>query len=125
MSRTEFKSEAFFAALDGARIARSLNWKQVAEQSGVSASTLTRMAQGKRPDVDSLAALVSWSGLSADPFVGSSLAAPSGESLSRITSLLYADVSLSDDSRETMVEMISAAYARSRRAGQNGEKVDG
>ncbi len=119
MSKSEFKGEAFFAALDSARTARRLNWKQVADQSGVSASTLTRMAQGKRPDVDSLAALVQWSGLSADPFVGLGGRMPAPESLSRITSLLYADDSLSDDSRETMVDMITAAYARSRRSGQN------
>ncbi len=52
-----FDSDAFYAALDGVRRARDLNWKEVAAQSGVSASTLTRMAQGKRPDVDGLAAL--------------------------------------------------------------------
>lgn len=115
MPRTEFKGEAFFVALDSARAARHLNWKQVAEQSGVSASTLTRMAQGKRPDVDSLAALVQWSGLSADPFVSNGGLTAAPESLSQITSLLYADESLSDDSRETMIDMITAAYARSRK----------
>jgi hypothetical protein len=101
MSRSEFRGDAFFAALDSSRAARQLNWKQ-----------------GKRPDVDSLAALVQWSGLSADPFVGHT-AAVSPEPLSRITSLLYADESLSDDSRETMIEMITAAYSRSRRALRN------
>lgn len=118
MSRMEFRGEAFFAALDRTRAARQLNWKQVAEQSGVSASTLTRMAQGKRPDVDSLAALVQWSGLSADPFVSSGSSATNAEPLSQIASLLYADNSLSEDSRETMIEMITAAYARSRRSNQ-------
>ncbi len=118
MSRTEFRGEAFFAALDSARTARQLNWKQVAEQAGVSASTLTRMAQGKRPDVDSLTALVQWSGLSADPFVASGGSAMSAEPLSQITSLLYADSTLSEDSRETMIDMITAAYARSRRSKQ-------
>lgn len=119
MSRSEFKSEAFFSALDSARMARQLNWKQVAEQSGVSASTLTRMAQGKRPDVDSLAALVQWSGLSADPFVRSATMVSAGEPLSHITSLLYADSSLSNDGRDTMIEMITAAYARLRRSGHH------
>ena len=119
MSKSEFRGDAFFAALDSSRAARQLNWKQVAEQSGVSASTLTRMAQGKRPDVDSLAALVQWSGLSVDPFVGLASASAAPEPLSRITSLLYADESLSDDSRETMIEMITAAYSRSRRAARN------
>ena len=50
-----FDSDAFYSALDAARRAQNLNWKEVAAQSGVSASTLTRMAQGKRPDVDGFA----------------------------------------------------------------------
>jgi transcriptional regulator with XRE-family HTH domain len=121
MSKSEFKAEAFFSALDSARVGRGFNWKQVADQSGVSASTLTRMAQGKRPDVDSLAALVRWSGLSADPFVGVEASLKSREPLSQIANLLYADSNLSNDSRETMIEMISAAYARSRRVNSNEE----
>jgi transcriptional regulator with XRE-family HTH domain len=119
MSKSEFKGDAFFAALESTRSARQMNWKQVAQESGVSASTLTRMAQGKRPDVDSLAALVQWSGLSVDPFVGIEGKA-SSEPLSQITSLLYSDATLSDESRETMVDMLAAAYARSRRTQKNG-----
>lgn len=118
MSKMEFRGDAFFAALESTRSARDLNWKQVAQESGVSASTLTRMAQGKRPDVDSLAALVKWSGLSADPFVG--FEGPgSVEPLSQITNLLYSDSTLSEESRETMVDMIAAAYARSRRSSKS------
>ena len=64
--RGRFEADAFYAALDAERRDRRYTWKQVAEESQVSASTLTRMAQGRRPDVDSLAALVTWSGLSAD-----------------------------------------------------------
>ena len=117
MTKAEFKGRAFYSALDSARSARNLNWKQVAEQSGVSASTLTRMAQGKRPDVDSLAALVQWSGLSADSFVGDLGRFPHAtEPLGHITSLLHADTSLSDDGRDTMIDMITAAYSRLTRS---------
>ncbi|WP_417377273.1 helix-turn-helix domain-containing protein [Gimesia maris] len=69
MTRGAFDGEGFFAVLDGHRISRELTWRQVAKESGVSASTLTRMAQGKRPDVDSLASLLAWSGESADSFM--------------------------------------------------------
>jgi transcriptional regulator with XRE-family HTH domain len=67
-----FDNEAFFAALDSAREARKLTWKQLASQAGVSASTLTRVGQGKRPDVDSFAALVAWAGLKPADFIGTS-----------------------------------------------------
>jgi transcriptional regulator with XRE-family HTH domain len=36
---------------------------------GVSASTLTRMAQGASPDVDGFAKMVAWLGVSADDFI--------------------------------------------------------
>ena len=64
-----FENESFFRALDTTRQSRRLNWREVATESGVSASTLTRMAQGKRPDVDSLAALVTWSGLNPSDYL--------------------------------------------------------
>ena len=68
IKRARFDGDAFFAALDGGQ-ARQCTWKRVAEESGVSATTLTRISQGKRQDVDSLAALSAWSGLDVDRFV--------------------------------------------------------
>lgn len=114
MPKSEFNAARFYSALDSTRNARSLNWKQVAEGSGVSASTLTRIAQGKRPDVDSMAALVNWSGLSADEFV-SGARRSNAEPLSQITSVLSGDESLSTDAREAMIGMVTSAYVRLRK----------
>ena len=69
MPKGIFDAEGFFSSLDDVRTTRELTWKQVAKESDVPASTLTRMAQGRRPDVDSLAALLKWSGLSVDDFI--------------------------------------------------------
>lgn len=69
MPKAKFDLNAFFAALDAERQARRFTWKKVAEEAEMSASTLTRISQGKRPDVDTLAALCTWSGLSADNFM--------------------------------------------------------
>ena len=44
-----FEADAFYAALDGERQARRKTWKKVADESGVSASTLTRIGQGETP----------------------------------------------------------------------------
>lgn len=116
MSRPEFNLTLFYRSLDTARVARGLNWKQVAEASGVSASTLSRLAQGKRPDVDSLAALLSWAGLSGDGFVSNRPPQGAGpEPLSQIASVLYADDSLPEEGREAMIDMITAAYVRLRK----------
>lgn len=69
MQRAMFNKGEFYAAVDKVRMRRKLNWKQVAAQSGVTASTLTRIGQGKRPDVDGLAALAFWGGLNLNKFI--------------------------------------------------------
>lgn len=112
-----FDSDAFYEALDAVRQARKLNWKQVAAESGVSASTLTRMAQGKRPDVDGLAALASWSGLAADDFVRSEDQRPAVEPLAQITTYLRSDRNLSPEAATALDELIKVTYERLRKQG--------
>ena len=88
VKRARFDGDAFYAALDGERQARQCTWRRVAEESGVSASTLTRISQGKRPDVDSLAALSAWSGLDVDRFVKGRACKKEPEPLAVISSCL-------------------------------------
>jgi len=107
--RDQFDHDNFFSALNSQRMERRLTWKDVAAQTGVSASTLTRMAQGKRPDVDGLAALLKWSGLKAENFI------PGGQQtsedpLSQISAILRSDPKLSAAGRKTMEEVLRATY---------------
>ena len=105
-----FDNAAFYAALDAERAARNLTWKQVAEQTGVSASTLTRMAQGRRPDVDGLASLVRWSGLKPESFMGATEVV--AEPLAEITALIYADRRLSLRNKSLLDHMLRSAYEK-------------
>lgn len=115
MSKAHFDAEAFYASLDSQRQSRRLNWKQVAQQAGISASTLTRIAQGKRPDVDSLAALLAWSGLKADQFVVSDeRAAARPDPLAQITAYLRADPHLKPDAAAALEAVLKAAYEKLR-----------
>lgn len=110
-----FDGQAFYEALDATRLARRMNWKQVAEASGVSASTLTRMAQGKRPDVDSLAALIAWSGLKADEYVRTDARQRTkAEPLAVISTYLRSDKHLSPASAAALDQIIRAAYTQLR-----------
>lgn len=109
-----FDAGAFYEALDGVRQARELNWKQIAAESGVSASTLTRMAQGKRPDVDGLAALAAWSGLDTDDYVRSEHVRPEPEPLAMISTYLRSDKNLSHDAATALDELVKATYERLR-----------
>jgi transcriptional regulator with XRE-family HTH domain len=112
-----FDAGGFYGALDAVRQARELNWKQVAAESGVSASTLTRMAQGKRPDVDGLAALAAWSGLDTDDYVRSEHARPEPESLAVISTYLRSDKNLSSEAATAIDELVKATYERLRTKG--------
>lgn len=113
-----FDSGAFYGALDGTRQARGLNWKQVAAATGVSASTLTRMAQGRRPDVDGLAALASWSGLTTDDFVRSEVKPGEPEPLAMISTYLRADKNLTPEAATALDEVVKATYERLRSQGE-------
>lgn len=108
--RGSFDAEAFYVALDATREARKQNWKQVAEQSGVSASTFTRMAQGKRPDVDSLAKLVNWSGLDPNHYVLGGDERGQAEPIAVISTLLKSDKNLTKESAAALEKIIRAAY---------------
>ena len=110
-----FDAAAFYSALDAERRSRQQTWKQVADASTVSASTLTRMAQGRRPDVDSLAALVAWSGLSADAFVRGGEEKPKLGSLATITTHLKSDPHLTPEAAEALDQLIKATYERMRK----------
>ena len=110
-----FDVSALYAALDSERMARNLNWKEVSAKSGVSASTLTRLSQGRRPDVDSLAALTAWLGISADLFMAPR-PRPCGAAspLTQISIIIRDDPDLNPDAATALEELVKATYARLR-----------
>ena len=114
MAQGIFDIEAFHAALDSQRSAMAMTWKDVAAEADVSASTLTRMAQGKRPDADGLAALLKWSGLQMEMFIlkGDADVKKKPETLAQITALLRADKTLKKESAEAIEQILKAAYKR-------------
>ncbi|MEQ9175766.1 MAG: helix-turn-helix domain-containing protein [Alphaproteobacteria bacterium] len=119
--KEQFLNEAFYNALDAHRQAKKLTWKAVAEKAKVSASTLTRIAQGKRPDVDTLAALCKWSGLRADDFIGYDANTARPEPLAEIVGHLRADKNLKPEGAQAIEVMIRAAYEQFRKEKVGGE----
>ena len=69
-----FDTAALFAALDAERVTRGLTWADVAAQTGVSASTLTRTKFGGRLEVDGMLAMVRWLHRTVESFVIASAA---------------------------------------------------
>ena len=106
-----FDGEAYYSALARTVEARELNWKQVSKQTGVGASTLTRMAQGKYPDAASLAALSAWSGLNPASYVeGVKTADNRLDTVAEFSTLLRADRNLSPEAKNALEGIVRAAY---------------
>jgi len=110
-NRGHFDCDAFYAALDEIRKQKGLPWKKLADQTKVSASSLTRMGQGKHPDADSLTMLAAWSGLNPADFVTDpELKAKDTESLPKVMALLRADSTLSPEGINAIQDLLNAAY---------------
>ena len=116
MRKGQFDVEAFYEALDNVKDNNKLTWKKVADDAGVSASTLTRMAQGKRPDVDSMAALAAWSNLNIDNFiVGREKSSNSDNTIEEVAALFRADTSLTSEARSAIEAIVRTAHQELRK----------
>lgn len=109
-----FNNDAFYAALNATRLSRQFTWKDVASEADISPSTLTRIGQGKRPDVDGLAALLNWSKLKAEDFIIDGEAGEA-EPIAKVAALLRADPNLTPDNAKVLEDIVTATYARLRR----------
>lgn len=117
-----FDFEGFYRALDATRESRNLNWKEVAYEAAVGASTLARMSQNRRPDADGLASLSAWSGLNPGDFVLYAAKAPAPEPLAQISKALRHDPNLQRQDAEALEDIIRAAYARLLRKADSAER---
>jgi transcriptional regulator with XRE-family HTH domain len=114
--RTAFDADAFYETIDGERRSRGLNWKKLATEAKVSQSTLTRLGQGKRPDVDSFARLVAWGGFPADQFVVTPKKQQSGGFLTNLPTYLRSDPNLDEKGVQALETIITAAYDQFRQS---------
>jgi len=111
-----FDGDGFYRALEATVSARTMTWKQVSAETGVSASTLTRMAQGRRPDAASLAALSAWAGLNPSDFVRSPYRSERPEAMAQISTLLRADPNLDAGGAAAVEAIVRAAYEKLKKA---------
>ena len=73
------------------------------------------MAQGRRPDVDGLAALCNWADLDAGTFLFKDGDREEPEPLAMISTYLRGDPNLSSEAATALDELIKATYARLRK----------
>lgn len=113
MPQPRLDVSALYVTLDSERQQRKLSWRQLAHEAGVGPSTLSRMAQGNRPDVESFMALVHWLGLPAEDFMRHPESDTEGRQATTpaqaVASLLRADKNLDADSAAAIDDILQAA----------------
>ena len=109
-----FDAEGFYRAIAATVVARDVTWKQVSRETGISTTTLTRMAQGRRPDAASLATLSAWAGVNPADYVSQRGSASQPEPLAQISTLLRRDRRLNPDAARALDVMIQTAYNQMR-----------
>jgi transcriptional regulator with XRE-family HTH domain len=113
MSDERFDSDAFYAALNATRLSRQKTWKDVAAEAGVNASTLSRIGQGAKPDVNGLAALLTWANLKAENFIRGGTKKKT-EPIAEITALLRADPHLTKQNAKLIEDIVLSTYNKLR-----------
>jgi transcriptional regulator with XRE-family HTH domain len=115
MPDTTVDVEALYAALDSKRKATGSSWRDVARELDVSASTFSRMGQGRRPDVDTFATLLRWLGMPAETFMRSASGVDDTageEPVAMVSSYLRSNRNVTSDEADALEEIFRAAYNR-------------
>jgi transcriptional regulator with XRE-family HTH domain len=115
MAQNQIHVDALVAALDAERSARKFSWRQLAKDAGVSPSTLTRMQQGKSPDVNTFSALTRWLNIPAERFYAetSQQSAPE-DPLAVISTLLRGKKKMNPKAVAALQELVNAAFKLSK-----------
>ena len=81
------------------------------EIGGISASTLSRIEQGKIPDVDSFIRICDWLNVPTDTFIVNSSKNKSGSIKDQVVAHLRAERELKEDTVNMLIKMIDMAYS--------------
>lgn len=114
MDQGKFDDGAFFEAIESRRQAENLSWRQLGRKLALSPSTFSRMARGRRPDVDTFLRLLAWLNLPAESFIkGHARATSKGmDTLSAIRAVIRADRAIPSEGAGALEQLLRVVYAR-------------
>jgi transcriptional regulator with XRE-family HTH domain len=112
MKESRIDIDSLVEELDAKRRSKDISWRKLAEEVGVYPSTLTRIKQGRSPDMATFTALVRWLGMAAEDFIAGPHAAKDVESepLALASTLLKGKKKLSPQARKALKDLVEAAY---------------
>ncbi|WP_194820971.1 helix-turn-helix transcriptional regulator [Micromonospora sp. S-DT3-3-22] len=112
MAQTRINVPALYTALDAARRSKNLSWRQLAGEVGCSPSTMTRLANGYRPDADAFMTLTQWLKMPAETFWISDMEDDQDEEpelLAEVGVLLRARKDLGEEEKQHLQNVLEAA----------------
>jgi transcriptional regulator with XRE-family HTH domain len=113
MAKTKIDTAGLQDALDQARIARGLSWRQLAAECGVTPSLLSRLRNGFKPDAEGFMTLVRWLRMPAETFlVEQSESRAQPELAAELAPLLRARADLEEADVAMLQEVIRATLRR-------------
>lgn len=125
MAKTKIDTAGLQEALDQARVARGLSWRQLAAECGVTPSLLSRLRNGYKPDAEGFMTLVRWLRMPAETFlldpgeVGRANVQP--ELAAELAPLLRARADLDEADVAMLQEVIRATLRRAAAQRQDRE----
>ncbi len=110
----DFDDAAFLQALEARRKAEQLSWRQLGRQLDLSPSTFSRLARGRRPDVETFLRLLRWLNMPVETFMRSPDGVPSQvthDTLSVVATALHTDPSIPTGAAGALENLFRVAYA--------------
>ncbi|HVS27524.1 MAG TPA: helix-turn-helix transcriptional regulator [Burkholderiales bacterium] len=110
-----FDDTAFYDAIEARRQAESLSWRQLGRKLALSPSTFSRLARGRRPDVETFVRLLAWLDLPAETFMkglASSHKRMNQDTLAVVAATLRADRTIPSAGAGALEQLMRVAYAR-------------
>src|SRR6266849_6353487 len=105
-----FDAAGFFRSVEFRRQTEGLSWRELARKLELSPSTFSRLAQGRRPDVETFVRLLAWMEMPAESFMlnssGDKRWASRPDALSAISSALRGDPRLNPEDVEPIEEIV-------------------
>jgi transcriptional regulator with XRE-family HTH domain len=111
-----FDDATFFEMLERRRQAENLSWRQLGRQLGLSPSTFSRLARGRRPDIETFIKLLAWLDVPAATFMRgepqTSTESPGQDTLTVIADALQSDPAIPKDAAGALEQLLRVAYSR-------------
>lgn len=115
MPSNQIDVNSLIAALDAHRQAKQLSWRQLAAEANVSPSSLTRMQQGKSPDLNTFSALTGWLKIPAERFhTNRPTSIEEEDPIAVISTLLRGKKKPSPKAMRALQELVNAAVKLSK-----------